>query len=137
MKAIHFPETPFVGLRPYDIEDSLTFLGRSRQIVEVLQKLYESNFVAILGYSGSGKSSFIRAGLIPKLRAGFLVQKRDEWRIIIMKPGVNPLRSLAEAILYESTEGQTLDIDGFMKEMQDVGVEAIIRRLKAINGEND
>ena len=34
-------------------------------------------------------------------------------------------------------EGQTLDIDGFMKEMQDVGVEAIIRRLKAINGEND
>jgi len=52
----------------------------------------------VVGSSGCGKSSLIRAGLIPALEAGFLAQDRDRWRVATMKPGEAPLRHLATAL---------------------------------------
>jgi ABC-type sugar transport system ATPase subunit len=52
----------------------------------------------VVGSSGCGKSSLIRAGLIPALLGGFLVEERDVWQIAIMKPGDAPLRNLAAAL---------------------------------------
>src|SRR4051794_37354803 len=68
------PDNPFVGLRPYKSEESVLFFGRHKQIVELLQQLHRTRFLAVVGSSGCGKSSLIRAGLIPKLKAGFLVE---------------------------------------------------------------
>src|ERR1044071_1812645 len=76
---------PFVGLRPFESEESLLFFGRREQAIELLQRLHATHFLAVVGSSGCGKSSLVRAGLIPKLKAGFLVEERDLWRIATMK----------------------------------------------------
>jgi HEAT repeat protein len=94
------PETanPYVGLRPFEQEDSLYFFGRREQTAALLERLHRSRFLAVVGSSGCGKSSLIRAGLIPSLLGGFLVEERDAWQIAIMKPGDAPLHNLAAAL---------------------------------------
>ncbi len=94
---------PFVGLRPFETDESVLFFGRREQTVELLQRLHQFHFVAVVGSSGSGKSSFIRAGLIPALKGGYLVKDRNQWIISIMKPGQSPLCNLAKAILDQSS----------------------------------
>ncbi|HKP11806.1 MAG TPA: hypothetical protein VJZ91_06830, partial [Blastocatellia bacterium] len=90
---------PFVGLRPFESEESLLFFGRREQAIELLQRLHATHFLAVVGSSGCGKSSLVRAGLIPKLKAGFLVEERDLWRVATMKPGDAPLENLAVSLL--------------------------------------
>jgi HEAT repeat protein len=99
------PETanPYVGLRPFEPEDNLYFFGRREQTAALLEQLHQTHFLAVVGGSGCGKSSLIRAGLIPSLLGGFLVEDRDAWQIAIMKPGDAPLYNLAVALC------QTLD----------------------------
>src|SRR5215210_5945551 len=92
---------PFVGLRPFESSESLLFFGRQEQTLELLQRLHQHHFVAVIGSSGSGKSSLIRAGLIPRLQAGYLVNEKDRWVISIMKPGQTPVCNLADALLSE------------------------------------
>jgi hypothetical protein len=65
--------------------------------MELLEQLSQTRFLAVVGSSGCGKSSLIRAGLIPALLGGFLVEERDAWQIAVMKPGDAPLRHLAVA----------------------------------------
>lgn len=93
------PQNPFVGLRPYESSDSLYYFGRGEQVKSLLRQLHQHRFVAVVGSSGSGKSSLIRAGLIPQLEAGFLVQARDQWLVARMKPGEAPLENLVGSLL--------------------------------------
>ena len=93
------PPNPFVGLRPFESEDSLYYFGRGEQTKALLRQLHATRFLAVVGSSGCGKSSLVRAGLIPNLEAGFLAQDRDFWQIAIMKPGDSPLHNLARAML--------------------------------------
>ncbi len=87
---------PFPGLRPFGIQESHLYFGRSIQVDEVIAKLLRHQFVAILGYSGSGKSSLVRAGVIPTLR-----QRSDEgeWQVLVTRPGTSPIANLAEVLL--------------------------------------
>lgn len=134
--AFPFPN-PFVGLRPFRTEESLLFFGRKEQTVELLQQLHRTRFLAVVGSSGCGKSSLIRAGLIPKLKAGFLVEDRDRWLTATMKPGDAPLKNLAASLL-DGTFGDTTDamIDGFVKAIRQSGVETITTRLAAKLGDS-
>jgi WD40 repeat protein len=91
-------DNPFVGLRSFETGDSIKFFGRREQVSELLQKLYGTRFLGVVGSSGCGKSSLVKAGLIPKLQAGFLVAERDSWLQIEMKPGYRPIASLAAAL---------------------------------------
>jgi len=81
---------PFVGLRPFERDDSLYYFGRDTQIQALLSSLHQNRFLAMVGNSGCGKSSLIRAGLIPALEASFLVQDRDRWRITPASPANRP-----------------------------------------------
>ena len=92
-------DNPFVGLRPFFDKDSFYFFGRNEQVTELLELLHTTHFVPVLGGSGSGKSSLVRAGLIPTLRAGFMVAERDGWRMAKCLPGDAPIENLAEALL--------------------------------------
>ncbi|MEB4590725.1 AAA family ATPase [Candidatus Thiothrix sp. Deng01] len=92
-------QNPFVGLRPFESSDSLYYFGRGEQVKTLLRQLHQRRFVAVVGSSGSGKSSLVRAGLIPQLEAGFLVQHRDQWLVARMKPGEAPLGNLVESLL--------------------------------------
>src|SRR5262245_64817309 len=93
--AIAFPSNPFVGLRPFNSGEALLFFGRGAQTVELLRRLHRDHFIAVVRSSGCGNSSLVRAGLIPKLRPGFLTEDRDRWLVALMKPGGAPLRNLA------------------------------------------
>ena len=106
-------QNPFVGLRPFESEDSLYYFGRGEHVKALLEQLYAHRFIAVVGSSGSGKSSLVRAGLIPHLEAGFLVQDRDLWRIAKMKPGDAPLDNLAQVL--QSAVGYRDDIDRSLK----------------------
>lgn len=122
---------PFVGLRPFESHESLLFFGRLEQTMALMTKLHETRFLAVVGSSGSGKSSLIRAGLIPKLKAGFLVEERDHWHIAMMKPGDQPLENLAAAML--DSLGQTADVPAVEALVEQYrsdgvrGVEALLR----------
>ncbi len=90
---------PFPGLRPFGMEESHLFFGREGQSDEVLAKLSENKFVAILGTSGSGKSSLMYCGLIPTLHGGFMTQAGSNWRIVVTRPSGGPIDNLAESLL--------------------------------------
>lgn len=90
---------PYVGLRPFFAEDSLYFYGRDEQTAELLDILRAHRFLGVVGSSGSGKSSLVRAGLLPALLGGFLVHDRDRWRRVQVKPGDAPMANLAAGLL--------------------------------------
>jgi tetratricopeptide (TPR) repeat protein len=89
---------PFVGLRPYEEHEAHLFFGRDGQSDELIRRLARKRFVAVVGLSGSGKSSLVRSGLFAALRGGFMADAGSSWRIALMRPGNAPLASLAEAL---------------------------------------
>jgi len=89
---------PFPGLRPFGEEDEVLFFGRERQVDDLLGRLRRSRFVAVVGTSGSGKSSLVRAGLLPALHGGFMAGAGSRWRIVVLRPGNQPLSNLAAAL---------------------------------------
>lgn len=92
---------PYPGLRPFLKEDSHLFFGRENQVGDVLSKLIENNFVAIIGKSGIGKSSFINCGILPKLYADFPGGKSKEWDVVTFRPGNDPVFQLSTALADE------------------------------------
>src|SRR5262245_15133489 len=88
---------PYPGLRPFEEEDQPLFFGREAQISTMLRQLEDHRFVAVVGSSGSGKSSLVRAGLLPAVREGFLLGTTD-WLTIIIKPGHQPYQRLVRAL---------------------------------------
>jgi WD40 repeat protein/serine/threonine protein kinase len=93
------PENPYKGLRAFQEADAADFFGRTEQVNALLDRLAEATddaqarFLSIVGASGSGKSSIVRAGIIPALR-------RDErWFVTDMTPSTHPIEELEAALL--------------------------------------
>jgi WD40 repeat protein len=93
---------PFKGLRPFVEADAEDFFGREALVERLVGRLAEevdgSRFLVVVGASGSGKSSAVRAGLVPALRRGALVGSAD-WFYVEMAPGAHPLEELEAALL--------------------------------------
>ena len=81
--------TPYPGLRAFSIDDTSYFFGRSREIDRLHSRLNTHTFTAVLGASGSGKSSLVMAGLLPTL------PDAGNWHTLLVQPGTRPLRALA------------------------------------------
>ena len=97
--AIHdFSAIPYPGLRPFRYDESDIFFGRETQTDQLLARLARNHFLAITGSSGCGKSSLVKAGMIPALRAGFMAEAGSRWRICELRPGDRPLGRLARAL---------------------------------------
>ncbi len=92
---------PYKGLAYFDCneEDPKYFYGREKLTDKLLDHVRQSNFLAIVGASGSGKSSVLRAGLIYQLQQGRKLSGSDQWQIYIVRPGEHPLQSLALAFV--------------------------------------
>ena len=90
---------PFPGLRPFEFGDNHLFFGRDQQTTELTTRLRKNRFVAVVGTSGSGKSSLVRAGLMPELLSGTMAGAGSSWETTIMRPGGDPLTNLANAIV--------------------------------------
>lgn len=136
---------PFPGLRPFGIEESHLFFGREGQSDEVLVKLSENKFVAILGASGSGKSSLMYCGLIPTLYGGFMTEAGSNWRIVVTRPGGGPIDNLAEALLIRDKEFSNLgDEDKLIRKTiistvlrsSSLGLVEVVRQLKTDDFQN-
>ncbi|MGH8929952.1 MAG: hypothetical protein ACRDZO_04775 [Egibacteraceae bacterium] len=78
----------------FQAEDAQWFFGRQRLVVELVVRLSEAPFLAVVGPSGSGKSSALRAGLMPAVRDGAL-PGADVWATILITPGAHPVEELA------------------------------------------
>jgi NTE family protein len=92
------PALPYPGLRPFLESEWPIFCGREQIVDELLDKLSAGGSLAVLGTSGSGKSSLIRAGLFATLRRRHALLG-SRWRILAMRPGRSPMWSLAQALL--------------------------------------
>jgi len=89
---------PYPGLQPYQQHESELFFGRTEHINKMLGRLEDSRFLAVVGGSGSGKSSLVRAGLLPVLKQGYLLDAGVDWKFIVMKPGGDPFGNLASEL---------------------------------------
>jgi WD40 repeat protein/DNA-binding winged helix-turn-helix (wHTH) protein len=96
---------PWLGLRHFDESDARYYYGREAEIRELLAKLETHNFLAVVGSSGTGKSSLVRAGLIPALRL-----TGGEWNAVVLRPDSTPLNKLAGRLLI-AAKGQSATID--------------------------
>jgi WD40 repeat protein/energy-coupling factor transporter ATP-binding protein EcfA2 len=99
---------PFPGLRTFEPDEDHLFFGREQQTDDLLKKLRTTRFLAILGKSGSGKSSLVRSGLIPTLYGGGMTRAGSRWRVAIMRPGEDPLGNLAAALGMPDALGDVL-----------------------------
>jgi DNA-binding SARP family transcriptional activator/WD40 repeat protein/tRNA A37 threonylcarbamoyladenosine biosynthesis protein TsaE len=91
-------ECPWRGLASYDVADAPWFAGRERLVAELLARVSAGRMVAVVGASGSGKSSLVRAGLLAGLAAGRLPGS-ETWPTTVMRPGDHPVRELASSAL--------------------------------------
>lgn len=90
---------PYVGLRPFEEREALLFFGRDAHVRDLLRKFAQQRFTAVIGVSGSGKSSLVRAGLIPALHSGDLPRAGHRWNVFTFKPGNAPLANLAKELV--------------------------------------
>jgi energy-coupling factor transporter ATP-binding protein EcfA2 len=90
---------PFPGLRAFEEDEDILFFGREKQIDELLKKLRLSRFLAIIGSSGSGKSSLVKSGLLPALHSGMMAGwAGTQWRMAILRPGNDPIGEMNKAL---------------------------------------
>ncbi len=86
---------PYRGLEPFREEDAPFFFGREAFAERLVARVRERRFVAVVGASGSGKSSVVRAGLCPALRRGV---DGHVWDVLTMRPGASPVSALAQCL---------------------------------------
>ena len=121
---------PYVGLRPFKSTESIKFFGRYKQTNELLERLHEHRFLAVVGSSGCGKSSLLLAGLIPALKGGYLLKDSNQWMIAIMKPGQSPMFNLVHAILKGlGKKAESEQVNAFLKAISAKGINAIINLI--------
>lgn len=119
---------PFPGLRPFREDEETLFFGRGAQVDEMIDKLAATRFLAVVGTSGSGKSSLVNCGLVPALHRGLMAGVGSVWRVATLRPGNRPLRALAEALARPDTLGpRQADESGFTPAEM---MEALLRMSK-------
>lgn len=115
---------PFPGLRSFEPREEHLFFGRERQIDELLKRLRRTRFLAVVGISGSGKSSLVLSGLIPALHRGLMTRAGSSWRVAIFRPGEDPIGNLAAALAEPDVLGLEGDEAGLSRPL----LEATLRR---------
>jgi eukaryotic-like serine/threonine-protein kinase len=99
-RAIDATAGPYPGLSAFQESDADRFFGRDQDILQVITRLREHPIAAVVGASGVGKSSFVRAGIVPALRAS-----AESWEVLVIRPGREPLQTLATLMLPLVTRG--------------------------------
>lgn len=93
---------PYQGLAFFDVDDASRFFGREALTAELLTLLRSGRFLAVVGASGSGKSSVVRAGVVPALQAGAAIPGSQRWSIFVITPTSHPLKALAAALTQDA-----------------------------------
>jgi len=125
---------PYKGLRPFTESDASDFFGRDAIVARLLARLRDGSaparFLAVVGPSGSGKSSIVRAGLVPALRSGAL-DGSDAWFVAPMMPGRRPFDELATAL-----RGVAINPpDDLAEHLSAAGLDAAVSQILPDDGE--
>ena len=99
-------QRPYLGLRPFDYPDQRFFFGRQEQIYALYRLIDRSRFVSVVGSSGSGKSSLVRAGLLPLLDEESREAGCRVWKRKVMRPGTAPIATLAKELAALTTDDE-------------------------------
>ena len=126
---------PYQGLRAFDESDADNYFGRAALVDDVLGRLsgddLRSRLVLLVGPSGTGKSSAVRAGLLPRLRAGGATGS-EAWFVATMLPGGAPYKELAESLRQVAVG----DTDGLAEQLGGVrGIDLALRRVIPDDGQ--
>ena len=146
--AVPARPNPFPGLRPFRTDEEHLFFGREQQIDRMVDKLAQRRFLAVVGTSGSGKSSLVNCGLRPALHRGYMAGAGADWRMATCHPGHDPLGALARAlaapgVLFEHP-AKAADASGMTSEelvrgtlrMSGLGLVDIVRQARLPAGCN-
>ena len=137
--AVYEGRNPYRGLELFDVNDAPLFFGRQELTGRLLDALKrdpsgkESRFLAIVGASGSGKSSVARAGLLAALKVGKL-EGSQTWPQAICLPGSDPFFNLANAMKGVAQESDRVLVFGHLKERRD-GVKSLDQATNLVLGE--
>src|SRR5207253_2002358 len=99
--------------------------GRDGQSERLIEKLGRTRFLTVVGTSGSGKSSLVRAGLLPGLLGGMMPSAGSAWKIALLRPGNDPIGNLAKALNSREAFGSE---DQENRSLQIAITEATLRR---------
>ncbi len=116
--------SPYPGLRSFRRDEADIFFGREEQVDQLLLKLETCRFLAVVGVSGCGKSSLVRAGMLSALEGGFMASAGPRWHVVEMRPGGHPLANLAQTLL----RGETLHPGWQGRPDAEAFVRAVLRR---------
>ncbi len=105
LKHLSYGFCPFQGLAPFDTTHASLFFGRETLTKALVDQISQSRFCALVGTSGIGKTSLLRAGLMPALSQLPQAEPRPSWDIRYLTPGQAPLQSLAEAFVEPGVTG--------------------------------
>jgi tetratricopeptide (TPR) repeat protein len=94
--------SPFRGLAAFEAAHAPVFFGRESAIARAAAKLRQAPFLLLIGASGSGKSSLMRAGLVPRITAPGVIADVDLWRTAIVTPSTDPPAELAQALFADT-----------------------------------
>ena len=138
------PANPFPGLRPFLEDEEYLFFGRESQIDRIVDKLAVNRFLAVVGTSGSGKSSLVNCGLRPALRRGLMADAGTSWRIVQFRPGADPLGAMARALAHDPqlfpaglTDGMPLDqLISATLQMSNLGLSDLYEQARLPAGTN-
>ena len=124
-------ESPYKGLVSFEVEDAEWFFGRERVVADLIARLAGAPLLGVVGPSGSGKSSALRAGLIPALGGGVLPGS-ERWSTLLMRPGEHPLRELDRTLwrtlpkpVLDRMEGQDLPLRA-VRDVLDEGERVVL-----------
>ena len=130
---------PFPGLRSYQFEDADYFYGRDDQIFGLYRLFDHSRFIAVVGGSGSGKSSLVRAGLLPFLAKESREPTGRTWKMVQMHPGDSPIGNLATAIAGQLSANDDASIASarrehirFALQRSSYGIAAALREIEGL-----
>lgn len=123
---------PYKGLRAFEESDAADFAGRSRLVDRFVQTLRSNRALTVVGPSGSGKSSAVRAGLLPAIRSG-VIDGSSSWFIATMIPGEHPYEQLEDALRRLSADS-TVDLLTILT-ADDRGISRSIRRVLPEDGQ--
>ena len=104
--------SPFRGLAPFESSHSAVFFGRDAAIARVIAKLRTARFLLLIGASGTGKSSLLRASLVPRIARPGVIPDIDLWRTAIVMPSADTFLGLAQALAGETCFGPELQEAG-------------------------
>ncbi|NMO22910.1 nSTAND1 domain-containing NTPase [Pyxidicoccus fallax] len=105
-RELRIDESPYAGLSSFQEADADRFFGRSREIAALVNRIQDRPLLGIVGPSGTGKSSFVRAGLVPVLK-----RSGEKWESLVIRPGRQPLTALASIIAPLVGSSTTLEGD--------------------------